>query len=192
MPVSLEAPLRVHGRERLWPHVRRLPRSVLPSIHSTFPLIPRADSVAGRIRTLFLIALGNFVFPVLFNVALILILTVGRERIDIVYVVPANVYVTIFGVVFATGAPSLPSALVRVADPWRVAVWNSAHAVAEQGRTRASAPDENALPPLAFKHSYPSGTEMTRTVDRHVAGRKESDASFLDITVHRSQIMQRI
>jgi hypothetical protein len=49
---------------------------------------------------------------VLFNIALITILTCGN-KIDIVYVVPANTYVTIFGVVFATGASS-PSA----SCPW--------------------------------------------------------------------------
>jgi hypothetical protein len=71
-----------------------------------YGLTVTADSVAGRIRTLFFIALGNFVFPVLFNIALITILTCGN-KINIVYVVPANTYVTIFGVVFATGASYL-------------------------------------------------------------------------------------
>jgi hypothetical protein len=87
-----------------------------------------ADSIAGRIRSLFYIALGNFIFPstsssfilrptgclisapVIFNIVLLVIVWDDRiNKINVIYVTPINLYVTIFGVVFATGTSSYAS-----------------------------------------------------------------------------------
>jgi hypothetical protein len=44
------------------------------------------------------------VFPVLFNIVLIAIITADKNHLDVIYVFPTNMYATIIGVVFATGA----------------------------------------------------------------------------------------
>ncbi|KAI5123487.1 hypothetical protein M0805_008856 [Coniferiporia weirii] len=57
---------------------------------------------AGRIRGLFYIALGNFVFPIILNVTQIVLITTDRSFLDGTYVLVVNNYVSILGVVFAT------------------------------------------------------------------------------------------
>jgi hypothetical protein len=59
------------------------------------------DSFTNRIRSLFFIALANFIFPVFFNIVLIIIYY-SSDASNVIFIVPSNTYVTIFGVVFAT------------------------------------------------------------------------------------------
>ena len=55
-----------------------------------------------RIRGLFYMALGNFVFPVILNVVQIVLITTDRSFLDGTYVMVVNDYISILGVVFAT------------------------------------------------------------------------------------------
>ncbi|KAL5531123.1 hypothetical protein ACEPAG_3999 [Sanghuangporus baumii] len=64
--------------------------------------IVRHPTTLKRIRGLFYIALGNFVFPVILNVAQIVLITTDRSFLDGSYVMFVNDYISILGVVFAT------------------------------------------------------------------------------------------
>jgi hypothetical protein len=171
-----------------------------------------ADTLAGRIRTLFYIALGNFIFPVLFNIILIITVFVGNP-INVIYIVPTNTYVTIFGVVFAT-------------------IWNHASHASEQNGSMSSAhhyhmrtagansnsnSNSNSKPfsALEFKHDDNTTTQIgaggrgpgtfisprgnggssgTLAFDNlHFAkdSKSSNDDSFLDITVHGPEMTVR-
>ncbi|KAH8108861.1 hypothetical protein DFH11DRAFT_1630846 [Phellopilus nigrolimitatus] len=64
--------------------------------------VDRHPTVLTRIRGLFYIALGNFVFPVILNIAQIVLISSDRSFLDGTYVLVVNNFVTIIGVVFAT------------------------------------------------------------------------------------------
>ncbi len=60
------------------------------------------DSWAQRIRTLYYIAVSNFVFPILFNIAEIAVIFYDPNFFHGAIVVTVNCYVTIIGVLLAT------------------------------------------------------------------------------------------
>ncbi|THU91846.1 hypothetical protein K435DRAFT_800927 [Dendrothele bispora CBS 962.96] len=60
------------------------------------------ESLLAHIRSLFLIALGNFVFPIIMNIASIVLIATDPSFINGAYIFLSNNYVTILGVVFAT------------------------------------------------------------------------------------------
>lgn len=55
-----------------------------------------------RLRGLFYMALGNFIFPLILNVIQIIFITCDRSFLHGTYVMFVNDYASIFGVVFAT------------------------------------------------------------------------------------------
>ncbi|KAM5530900.1 hypothetical protein V8D89_015432 [Ganoderma adspersum] len=59
-------------------------------------------SYAARIRTLFWIALSNFVFPVIFDVAQLVLIFRDPDYIEGAYIISVNSYVSILGVLFST------------------------------------------------------------------------------------------
>ncbi|KAH8114087.1 hypothetical protein DFH11DRAFT_249005 [Phellopilus nigrolimitatus] len=64
--------------------------------------VNRHPTMLSRIRGLFYIALGNFIFPIIFNVAQIVLVTSDHSFINGSYLLMINNYVSIIGVVFAT------------------------------------------------------------------------------------------
>lgn len=56
----------------------------------------------GRLRTLFWIAVTNFVFPVILNIAQIILLFLEPAEFYVVYVFYASLYLNIIGVLLAT------------------------------------------------------------------------------------------
>ncbi|KAM5531173.1 hypothetical protein V8D89_015143 [Ganoderma adspersum] len=71
--------------------------------HSSDPgLTLSQGSYGARLRTLFWIALSNFVFPVIFDVAQLILIFRDRNYIEGSYVVIVNSYVSILGVLFST------------------------------------------------------------------------------------------
>lgn len=67
---------------------------------STF--IIRSKGLLAHLRSLFVIALGNFVFPVVMNIASIILIATDPSFINGSYILLSNNYVAIIGVVFAT------------------------------------------------------------------------------------------
>ncbi|EKM48940.1 uncharacterized protein PHACADRAFT_202207 [Phanerochaete carnosa HHB-10118-sp] len=62
-----------------------------------------SNSLSSRLKFLFWIALGNFVFPVIFNIILIIDLyTDPNYIVNTIFLLFTNYYVSIIGVVFAT------------------------------------------------------------------------------------------
>ena len=59
-------------------------------------------SSASRLRTLFWIALSNFVFPVIFDIAMLILVFRDLNYMDGSYVTTVNSYVSILGVLFST------------------------------------------------------------------------------------------
>lgn len=64
--------------------------------------VERHPTTLKRIRGLFYIALGNFVFPIVLNVAQIVLVTTDHSFLNGTYVIVVNNFVSILGVVFAT------------------------------------------------------------------------------------------
>ncbi|KAG7096007.1 hypothetical protein E1B28_006689 [Marasmius oreades] len=62
----------------------------------------RSRSLLSTIRTLFLVALGNFIFPIIMNIASIVLIATDPSFVNGSYILLANNYVAILGVVFAT------------------------------------------------------------------------------------------
>ncbi|KIK55978.1 hypothetical protein GYMLUDRAFT_62263 [Collybiopsis luxurians FD-317 M1] len=62
----------------------------------------RNNSLLMHVRSLFLIALGNFIFPVIMNIACLVLIAQDPSFITGAYVLITNNYVAILGVVFAT------------------------------------------------------------------------------------------
>ncbi|KAF9448445.1 hypothetical protein P691DRAFT_775406 [Macrolepiota fuliginosa MF-IS2] len=62
----------------------------------------RSKSLLSYLRSLFLIALGNFVFPIIMNIASIVLIARDPSFINGSYILLTNNYVAIIGVVFAT------------------------------------------------------------------------------------------
>ncbi|KIK55977.1 hypothetical protein GYMLUDRAFT_87461 [Collybiopsis luxurians FD-317 M1] len=62
----------------------------------------RSKSLLLHLRSLFLIALGNFIFPVIMNIASIVLIARDPSFTNGSYVLLSNNYVAILGVVFAT------------------------------------------------------------------------------------------
>jgi len=60
------------------------------------------NSIANRVRTLFWIAATNFVFPVAFNIAQVVVMYRTSSAITASYLMWTNIYVSIVGVVYAT------------------------------------------------------------------------------------------
>ena len=75
------------------------PHCLLPEISHT---ASRPDPYASRLRTLFWLAVSNFVFPVIFNIVQLVIVFRDRNFTHGVYVVSANIYVEIVCVLLAT------------------------------------------------------------------------------------------
>lgn len=61
-----------------------------------------STSITNRIRTLFWIASTNFVFPVAFNIAQVVVMYRSSSAITASYLMWTNIYVSIVGVVYAT------------------------------------------------------------------------------------------
>ena len=59
-------------------------------------------SYASRLRTLFWIALSNLVFPVIFDIAQLILIFRDSDFVDGSHVITANSYVAILGVLFST------------------------------------------------------------------------------------------
>lgn len=59
-------------------------------------------TVLSRIRGLFYIAVGNFVFPIAINIAQIILVVSDRSFLNGGYLQIVNIYVSIIGLVFAT------------------------------------------------------------------------------------------
>ncbi|PIL26400.1 hypothetical protein GSI_12157 [Ganoderma sinense ZZ0214-1] len=78
-----------------------------------------AGSYAARIRTLFWIALSNFVFPVVFDIAQLVLIFRDASYIGGGYVISVNSYISILGVLFST-------------------IWSGSHRVAEATLTSSS------------------------------------------------------
>ncbi|KAG2137526.1 hypothetical protein DEU56DRAFT_351954 [Suillus clintonianus] len=98
-------------------------------------LIPLLDAMVSRLRGLFLIALSNFVFPVILNIiqlGLIFSSTTSSIQASIVFVV--NNYVNIIGVVFAT-VWSIGSRRLEASLPPTRSLFNEGSAIAA-GRIR--------------------------------------------------------
>lgn len=62
----------------------------------------RRDNISERIRQMFYISVANFVFPLLFNIAQIILITTDRHPTAGAVVVVINNYVTLMGVLCAT------------------------------------------------------------------------------------------
>jgi hypothetical protein len=62
----------------------------------------RRKSLMSRLRGLFVIALGNFVFPIILNFAQIFFISTDRSFLHGTYILLTNNFVSIIGVVFAT------------------------------------------------------------------------------------------
>jgi len=62
----------------------------------------RNKTLLARIRSIFVIALGNFVFPLFMNVTQLILITRDTNYARGAEVLMANMYVSIFGVLFAT------------------------------------------------------------------------------------------
>ncbi|PIL26399.1 hypothetical protein GSI_12156 [Ganoderma sinense ZZ0214-1] len=60
------------------------------------------DSYAARIRTLFWIALSNFVFPVIFDVAQLVLIFRDPDYVEGACIISVNSYVSVLGVLFST------------------------------------------------------------------------------------------
>ncbi|KAI0691677.1 hypothetical protein C8Q76DRAFT_634634 [Earliella scabrosa] len=80
--------------------------SSMSAPHCLLPEIPltasRPDPYASRLRTLFWLAVSNFIFPVIFNIVQLVIVFRDRNFTHGVYVVSANIYVEIVCVLLAT------------------------------------------------------------------------------------------
>ncbi|KAM5530041.1 hypothetical protein V8D89_016286 [Ganoderma adspersum] len=72
------------------------------------------DSYTARIRTLFWIALSNFIFPVIFDVAQLVLIFRDPNYIEGAYVISVNTYVSILGVLFSTIWASGSSGSARI------------------------------------------------------------------------------
>jgi hypothetical protein len=168
------------------------------------------DSFTDRIRSLFFIALANFIFPVFFNIVLIIIYY-SSDASNVIFIVPSNTYVTIFGVVFAT-------------------IWNhTSHHGVETSSTphyvKATGTSSNSKPfsALEFKHDdgMTTRTDAGGSIDTRVLGapgssigfrgngdsagtlafddlpfsgrsKTSKDDSFLDITMQRPAVVHRV
>ncbi|KZV70210.1 hypothetical protein PENSPDRAFT_685717 [Peniophora sp. CONT] len=86
------------------------------------------DEVMTRLPAIFLIALGNCVFPVTMNIIQIGLMAAQPHWMEGIYIIYINNYVTILGTVFAT-------------------VWTSRHNWAT--RTILDSPPDSSLPPAA-------------------------------------------
>ncbi|THH13250.1 hypothetical protein EW146_g6944 [Bondarzewia mesenterica] len=65
-------------------------------------IVNRSRTLLSRIRSLFLIALGNFILPVIMNIASIILIATDSSYLNGSYVLLSNNYVAILGIVFAT------------------------------------------------------------------------------------------
>ncbi|KAI6003320.1 hypothetical protein F5J12DRAFT_171319 [Pisolithus orientalis] len=74
----------------------------LYNLHTRTSLIKRARSIAERIRQIFYISVANFIFPLIFNVAQIIFVTIDRSPTTGATVLLINNYITVMGVLCAT------------------------------------------------------------------------------------------
>ncbi|KAI6038864.1 hypothetical protein EDC04DRAFT_1843172 [Pisolithus marmoratus] len=71
-------------------------------LHGCTKLIRSARGIAERVRQIFYISLANFVFPLIFNIILIISIMTDRSRTSGALLMLINNYVTIVGVLCAT------------------------------------------------------------------------------------------
>ncbi|KAI6030991.1 hypothetical protein EDC04DRAFT_2605252 [Pisolithus marmoratus] len=74
----------------------------LYNLHVRTSSVKRAGGIAERIRQIFYISLANFVFPFVFNIALIICVTTDRSPTNGVLLIIINNYITVIGVLCAT------------------------------------------------------------------------------------------
>ena len=86
-----------------------------PRIHRS-PADDSAGSYGARLQTLFWIALSNFVFPVIFDVAQLILIFRDPNFVEGSYVIAVNSYVSILGVLFSTIWASPGATQLRVGD----------------------------------------------------------------------------
>ena len=109
-------------------------------------------SLLARIREIFYIALGNFVFPIVLNVAQIALILIDPSFEDGTCIVLVNDYVTIIGVVFATVWTSGQS--WKDSDDRNTgSTWNQGYAESGGSRdaSRISRPQFIRLPNTTFR-----------------------------------------
>ncbi|EIN09811.1 hypothetical protein PUNSTDRAFT_133582 [Punctularia strigosozonata HHB-11173 SS5] len=103
------------------------------------------DSLSGRLRMLFWIALTNFVFPVVFNLVQIIIIFSKNSFFVGAYIMMVNTFVSILGVVFAT-------------------VWSSS-LKARGPTTTFSRSQTGRTLPLIFKHTVTDSDTLGKSRD---------------------------
>ncbi|KAI6032519.1 hypothetical protein EDC04DRAFT_3142407 [Pisolithus marmoratus] len=74
----------------------------LYNLHIRTSSVRRAGGISERIRQIFYISVANFVFPLLFNIALIVLVTADRSAYAGTLLVLINNFVTVIGVLCAT------------------------------------------------------------------------------------------
>ncbi|KAI6137910.1 hypothetical protein BKA82DRAFT_35362 [Pisolithus tinctorius] len=74
----------------------------LYNLHIRTSPIKRAHSIAERIQQIFYVSVANFVFPLMFNIAQIILVTTDRSPTAGAVVLLINNYVTVMGVLCAT------------------------------------------------------------------------------------------
>ncbi|KAI5982517.1 hypothetical protein EDD15DRAFT_116894 [Pisolithus albus] len=74
----------------------------LYNLHIRTSSMKRARSIAERLRQIFYIAIANFVFPLIFNVAQIVFITTDRSPFTGILLIVINHYITVIGVLCAT------------------------------------------------------------------------------------------
>ncbi|KAI1795244.1 hypothetical protein LXA43DRAFT_882068 [Ganoderma leucocontextum] len=84
-------------------------------------------SYAARVRTLFWIALSNFVFPVIFDVAQLVLIFRDPNYVEGFYVISVNSYVSILGVLFSTIWASGSAARPQPGDVPSLRIRSSSH-----------------------------------------------------------------
>ncbi|KAI6045890.1 hypothetical protein EDC04DRAFT_3086649 [Pisolithus marmoratus] len=74
----------------------------LHKLHSRTKLIKTACGIAEHIRQIFYISVANFIFPLIFNVALIISIMTDRSQTNGTLLILMNNYITVLGVLCVT------------------------------------------------------------------------------------------
>lgn len=133
----------------------------------------RRKSIMSRLRGLFVIALGNFVFPIILNLMQIFFISTDRSFLHGTYVLLTNNFVSIIGVVFATvwtSSQSWNSTSVTTGSTWNQESVNSVFAGSNgQGyASHGSKPTNVQFPPsssprLGFGRANASDNNVDET-----------------------------
>ncbi|KAF8799271.1 hypothetical protein BYT27DRAFT_7202443 [Phlegmacium glaucopus] len=65
-------------------------------------LVIRSKSLLDYLKSLFILALGNFVFPIVMNISATILITTDPDSLNGFYLIEVSNYISIIGVVFAT------------------------------------------------------------------------------------------